>query len=306
MRFAIIAPPVPTKEWKQNFEKIAPHIPLVIGLDTKYPEEVECAMVWCQPKGSLTAFKNLKLIFSMGAGVDHVLKDDTIPGHIPICRVVDPQMAFSMTNYILMALLNHHRSWYEFQASQNKKHWSQFEFTERPVKVGVLGIGYLGMHAANEIHHLGFPVFGYSNSPKKTNFPSYAGNEFNKFIKQINVLVCTVPYTPKTHGLLNYELFKKLKEPTYLINVSRGNVQVEKDIVKALDKGLLSGAFLDVFEKEPLPKTSPLWDHPKVKITPHVASLTYPKESTRQVLNCFSRLEKGLSLPNQVDRTKMY
>ena len=124
MRFAIIAPPVPTKEWKQNFEKIAPHIPLVIGLDTKYPEEVECAMVWCQPKGSLTAFKNLKLIFSMGAGVDHVLKDDTIPGHIPICRVVDPQMAFSMTNYILMALLNHHRSWYEFQASQNKKHWS--------------------------------------------------------------------------------------------------------------------------------------------------------------------------------------
>ena len=113
-------------------------------------------------------------------------------------------------------------------------------------------------------------------------------------------------YTPKTHGLLNYQLFEKFKEPTYLINVSRGAVQVEKDIVKALNTGLLSGAFLDVFEEEPLPKSSPLWAHPKVKITPHIASLTYPKESTYQVLDCFERLEKGLPLPQQVSREKMY
>ena len=306
MRFAIIAPPVPTQKWKENFKKIAPKISLVIGLETKYNEEVVCAMVWKQPKGSLKDFKNLKLIFSMGAGVDHVLTDDSIPEHIPICRVVDPQMAVSMTNYILMALLNHHRSWYDFQASQDQKHWAQFEFIERPLKVGVLGIGHLGMHAANKIHHLGFPVIGYSNSPKKTDFPSYAENEFDKFLEQINVLICSVPYTPKTHALLNYELFQKLKEPTYLINVSRGSVQVEKDIIKALDAGLLSGAFLDVFEKEPLPKNSPLWDHPKVKITPHIASLTYPKESVYQVLECFNRLEKGLFLPQRVDRKKMY
>ena len=306
MRFAIIAPPTPTQKWKENFEKIAPHISLVIGSKTKYPEEVLCAMVWNQPKGSLTEFKNLKLIFAMGAGVDHIMKDETIPDHIPICRVVDPQMAFSMTNYILMALLNHHRSWYEFQASQNKKHWAQFEFFERPIRVGVLGIGHLGMDAANKIHHLGFPVVGFSNSPKKTDFHSYTGNEFHKFIEQINVLICTVPHTPKTHALLNYKLFQKLKEPTYLINVSRGSVQVEKDIIKALNEGLLSGAFLDVFEKEPLPKNSPLWDHPKVKITPHIASLTYPKESTYQVLDCFDRLEKGLPLPQEVSRKKMY
>ena len=192
MRFAIIAPPVPTQKWKENFKKIAPKISLVIGLETKYPEEVVCAMVWKQPKGSLKDFKNLKLIFSMGAGVDHVLTDDSIPEHIPICRVVDPQMAVSMTNYILMALLNHHRSWYDFQASQDQKHWAQFEFIERPLKVGVLGIGHLGMHAANKIHHLGFPVIGYSNSPKKTDFPSYTENEFDKFLEQINDLFSTV------------------------------------------------------------------------------------------------------------------
>ena len=306
MRFAIIAPPVPTQKWKENFEKIAPHIPLQIGLETDHPEDVVCAMVWKQPHGSLKAFTNLKLIFSMGAGADHILTDDTIPKDIPICRVVDPQMAFSMSNYIIMALLNYHRSWYDFQKAQQNKHWAQFEFVERNVKVGVLGIGHLGMDVANKIHHLGFPVIGFSNSPKQTAFPTFHGSAIDPFLEQINELVCTVPYTSKTHGLLNYELFKKFKEPTYLVNVSRGNVQIEEDIIRALDTGLLSGAFLDVFEQEPLPKTSPLWDHPKVNITPHIASLTYPKESTYQVLDCFERLEKGLPLPQQVDREKMY
>ena len=124
MRFAIIAPPIPTQKWKENFEKIAPHIPLVIGLDNKYAKDVVCAMVWKQPSGSLNHFKNLKLIFSMGAGVDHILADDTIPKNIPVCRVIDPQMAFSMSNYIMMAILNYHRCWYEFQEAQNKKHWA--------------------------------------------------------------------------------------------------------------------------------------------------------------------------------------
>ena len=308
MRFVIIAPPVPTQKWKENFEKIVPHIPLEVGVDSAHPEEVVCAMVWKQPKGALKAFPNLKLIFSMGAGVDHILTDDTIPKHIPVCRVVDAQMAFSMSNYILMALLNHHRSWYDFQKAQQEKHWAQFEFVERNVKVGVLGIGHLGMDAANKIHRMGFPVIGFSNSPKQTSFPSFYGNEkaLNHFLEQINVLVCTLPYTSKTHGLLNYTLFEKFKEPTYLINVSRGSIQVEKDILRALDRGILSGAFLDVFEQEPLPQSSPLWSHPKVKITPHIASLTYPKESTYQVLHCFECLEKGLPLPQQVDREKMY
>ncbi len=306
MRFALIAPPVPTQLWREQFEKIAPHIPLLIGTKTDHPEDVVCAMVWKQPKGALKRFTNLKLVFSMGAGVDHVLADETIPSHIPICRVIDPQMAFSMSNYILMALLNHHRSWYEFQAAQQQKHWAQFEFNERSVKVGVLGIGHLGMDVATKIHQLGFQVMGFSTSPKITPFPSFFEDGWDSFIKSINVLVCTVPYTPKTKGLLNYSLFEQFSEPTYLINVSRGSVQVEKDIIRALDEGLLSGAFLDVFEEEPLPKDSPLWLHPKVKITPHIASLTYPRESVFQVLNCFEQLEKGLPLSHQASREKSY
>jgi len=120
MSFIIIAPPVPTQKWKEELELIAPEIPLVIGTDTENPDDIICAMVWKQKPGVLNRFKNLKLIFSMGAGVDHVLSDDSIPEHIPICRVVDPQMAFSMSNFVLMAVLNHHRSLYNYRKLRRK------------------------------------------------------------------------------------------------------------------------------------------------------------------------------------------
>lgn len=306
MTFAIIAPPVATQKWKNIFEEIAPQIPLIIGTETNCPEDVVCVMVWNHPRGALKPFTNLKLIFSMGAGVDHIMNDDTIPLHIPICRVIDPQMAFSMSNYILMAVLNYHRSFYEFQNAQQNRHWAQFEFGERKLNIGVLGTGHLGMDVAKKMHYLGFSVFGYSASKKETAFPSYHGDGMDVFLSKINVLVCTVPYTKKTHALLNANLFQKLKNPTYLINVSRGKVQVEKDILDALNSGVLTGAFLDVFEHEPLPSESMLWLHPKVQITPHIASLTYPHESVLQVFHCFDLMEKGLPIPQQVDRQKMY
>ena len=205
-----------------------------------------------------------------------------------------------------MAVLNHHRSFYDFQHAREKSHWAQFEFDERSLKIGVLGTGFLGMDIAKKLHMLGFSVTGYSNSHKDTPFPSYAGDQIDTFLSEVNVLICLVPYTPKTEGLLNYKLFKKFSEPTYLINVSRGSVQVEKDILKALDEGLLSGAFLDVFEQEPLPSKSPLWQHPSVQITPHIASLTYPKESVHQVMDCLEKIEKGLPLTQEVSRVKKY
>ena len=306
MRFAIIAPPTQTKKWKIEFEKQAPNEDLLIGYKTDRPEEIECVMVWGHPKGSLEKFKNLKLIFSMGAGVDHILNDDTIPKNIPISRIVDPQMAFSMTNYILMAVLNYQRCWYDFQDAQKKNHWAQFEFDEKDLKIGVYGIGHLGMDAANALYRLGFEVFGYSNSLKETIFPSFYGEQLIDFLNNINVLICTVPLTPKTRGLLCTKLFKKLANPTYLINVSRGAVHVENDIIKAIEEGKLTGAFLDVFEKEPLPKNSPLWQNPKIKITPHIASLTYAKESIRQALDNFQRVKNGGKPLNEVSRDNMY
>ena len=306
MKFAIIAPETQTKKWKVEFEKQAPGEELLIGYETDRPDDIECVLVWGHPKGSLKKFKNLKLIFSMGAGVDHILNDDTIPKDIPISRIVDPQMAFSMTNYILMAVLNYQRCWYDFQDAQKRNHWAQFEFDEKNLKVGILGIGHLGMDAANALYRLGFEVFGYSNSPKETIFPSFYGKQLEEFLKKINVLVCTVPLTPKTRGLLSAKLFNELTFPTYLINVSRGAVQVEDDIIRAIKEGKLTGAFLDVFEKEPLPNNSPLWQNPKIKITPHVASLTYAEESIRQALENFRRVTNGSAPLNEVSRENMY
>ena len=187
MKFAIIAPETQTKKWKVEFEKQAPEKKLLIGHETTNPNEIECVLVWGHPKGSLKKFKNLKLIFSMGAGVDHILNDETIPKHIPISRIVDPQMAFSMTNYILMAVLNYQRCWYDFQDAQSRNHWAQFEYDEKNLYVGVLGIGHLGLDAANSFYRLGFQVYGYSNSSKKTIFPSFYGNQLKEFLEKINV-----------------------------------------------------------------------------------------------------------------------
>ena len=306
MKFVIIAPEIPTKKWTDSFKKLYPQIPILIGDKTKTPEEVTLAMVWKQKHGILSKFKNLKLIISMGAGVDNIISDKTISSKIPICRIVDKQMAFSMSNYIIMAVLNYHRNWYDYDYAQKKKHWAQFEIDERNVNIGILGIGHLGMDVAKKLYSLDFNVIGYSKNKKSTPFKSFYGDSLSLFLKKINVLICTVPLTPQTKGLLNKSFFKKINNQTYLINVSRGEVHVEKDIIEAINNGKLSGAFLDVFEKEPLPKDSPIWSHPKIKITPHIASLSYSDEGVRQVMENFDRLNKNKTLLNLVDRKKMY
>ena len=306
MSIVIIAPPVPAAKWKSAFATLAPKIKVYVGHDIPDPEAIQYAMLWRFPKGVLKKFKNLKLIYSMGAGVDGVLADPSIPKEIPICRVVDPQMAFSMSNYILMAVLQHHRQWDAYAQAQRQKHWAQHEVDELDLSIGILGLGHLGMDAALKLHHLGFAVSGYSTSPKKTPFTSYYGEALPAFLGFLNVLICVLPLTPKTKGFLNQSLFDQLKQPTFLINVSRGNVQLEQDIITALDKGQLNGAFLDVFEQEPLPPESELWQHPKIKLTPHIASLTRESASVHQVLENIKRLTTKTPLLHQVDREKMY
>jgi len=306
MKFAIIAPEIPTIKWNDSFKKLYPKIPILIGGETKTPNEINIAMVWKHKHGILSKFKNLKLIISMGAGVDNILSDKFISPKIPICRIVDKQMAFSMSNYIIMAVLNYHRNWYNYDIAQKNKHWAQFEIDERDLNIGILGIGHLGMDVAKKLHSLDFNVLGYSKDKKATPFKSFSGNSLSSFLNIINVLICTVPLTPQTKKLLNKNFFQKLKNQTYLINVSRGEVQVEKDIIEAINNGKLSGAFLDVFEKEPLPKDSPIWSHPKIKITPHIASLSYSDEGVRQVMENFERLNKNKTLLNLADRKKMY
>ena len=307
MHFAILTPNKTVREkWQRALSRIVPEARIQTEPSFSDPETVTAVLVWRHPPGSLQQFKNLKFIFSMGAGVDHIFEDEQIPRNIPIARIVDPGMAFSMSNFILMAVLNHHKNWYQYWEDQQNKVWNQYVYAELPVRIGILGIGFLGMDVALKLHQLGFSTFGYSMAKKDTPFLSFWGDALPEFLSKINVLVCTVPYTPKTQRLLSKSLFDMLSEPTYLINVSRGGVHVENDILKALESGQLSGAFLDVFEKEPLPKDSPIWHHPKIKMTPHIASITTPSEGARQFVENYKCLQKGLPLLNTVSWGKMY
>lgn len=307
LRWVIIAPEAEVIKWTAAFQKEAPEIILEVGPGVPDPASVDILLLWKHPQGSLAPFKQVKLYYSLGAGVDHLMKDkDLLPG-VPICRIVDPLLSFSMSNYILFAVLYYQRKWDKFLKDRKDKIWDHDGISEENISIGILGLGTLGSDAALKLHQLGFKVSGYSPSPKHIDgINTFAEGELASFLAQCNVLVCTVPSTSHTHALLSNTLFDQLSQPTYLINVSRGAVQVEKDILEALENKTLSGAFLDVFETEPLPKDSPLWTHPKVQITPHIASITNPEAGVNQILNNAVALNGMGNLIHVVDPKKGY
>ncbi len=295
------------ERWIKAFEKEAPEVTVLLNKALREPSEIELLLVWKHPKGSLQNFKNLQLLYSLGAGVDHLMSDPDIPKDVPICRIVDPLLAFSMSNYIVYAVLDFQRRMDKYRQDQHQKIWDHYAAPERNIRIGVLGLGTLGQDAALKLRGLGFDVAGYSPSPK--NIPGIAchhSDQLPAFLQSVNVLVCTVPYTSDTHALLNTSLFQQLPKGSYLINVARGKVQVENDILEALETHQLSGAFLDVFETEPLPKESSLWHHPKVTITPHIASITKPEAGVRQIVANWERVQNKTPLEHQVDLQKGY
>ncbi|MDG2372150.1 MAG: glyoxylate/hydroxypyruvate reductase A [Flavobacteriaceae bacterium] len=303
----LITPVSERKKWITIFKKIMPvwEIQSLEGVQNK--DLIDTALVWDHPRGVLKKFKNINLICSLGAGVDHLISDTEIPNGVRITRIVDPLLSFSMSNYIIMAVLQYHRKFDKYLEDQKNKNWDHDLKPEISIVIGVLGIGTLGGDAAVKLKNLGFKVYGYSPSAKKIDgIRCFSGDEMNEFLKNINVLICTVPYTQKTHNLLSSKFFNQLKNPTYLINVARGKVQNEEDIINAIDKGILTGAFLDVFEKEPLPTSSPLWGNKKIKITPHIASITNAEAGANQIIENYNRNKKGESLCNEVDIKKGY
>ncbi|MDN3670886.1 glyoxylate/hydroxypyruvate reductase A [Echinicola jeungdonensis] len=306
MSLAIVSPKRDVLPWVKILEKDAPDIPLQIYPNVDRPEEVKVAMVWQHPIGSLERFSNLELVCSMGAGVDHILGDPHIPENIPITRIVDPKLTFSMTNYVVMGVLNFHRQIERYQKDQNLKKWDMSN-PEIPIRVGVLGVGELGGDVLDKLAFMGFEVIGYGNSPKE-NFRHlyYYGNQLEEFLQQVNVLICLLPLTPKTKGFLNQSLFEKCKKGTYLINVARGSHLVEKDLPVAIEKGYISGALLDVFCNEPLPKEHPFWENPKITITPHIASITNPGAAVPQVITNYYNLIEGKPLLNVINKSKGY
>jgi len=306
MSLAIISPGRDPQVWIDALTFHQPDIDIQVYPNINRPEEVEMALLWQHPPGYLSTFPNLKLISSLGAGVDHILSDSAVPESMPIVRIVDEKLTWSMTNYVIMGVLNFHRQITRYQADQKRKVWDMSN-PEIPVKVGVMGVGALGGDVLDKLSYMGFSVFGFGFTDKSDfPYPYFSKNKLQEFLDEINVLVCLLPLTPDTESILNLEFFKKCKSGTYLINVARGKHLVEEDLIPALERGFLSGALLDVYRIEPLPENHSFWDEDRIQITPHIASVTNPLAASPQIIENFRRLKANQPLLNLVNRQKGY
>lgn len=301
MGIAIISPGRDVTHWKNIFQRLDDAIEVQVYPDISNHETVEAVLLWQHPKGILKEFPNLKLICSMGAGVDHILSDQEIPDQIPIVRIVDDKLTFSMTNYTLMGILNYHRQLVRYQENQKQQIWDMTN-PEIDIHVGMLGVGALGGDVVEKLRLMGIPVSGYGKKPKEDlTYPYYFGDQLQDFLDQVNVIVCMLPLTKDTENFLNIDFFKSCNQGSYLINVARGKHLVEEDLLLALEKGYLSGALLDVFRQEPLPKDHPFWRTEGILITPHIASVTNPEAAAPQIIENYHRMKNSQPLINTID-----
>lgn len=277
------------------------------------PEEVHYAAVWKPVPGELAAFPNLKAIFNLGAGVDALMADKTLPD-VPVVRVALDDLTNRMMEYILLHVLMHHRQEPYLRSSQRARQWApKYQWPASAICIGIMGIGTLGTRAACVLKQIGFRIVGWSRSRKQVEgVECFAGHEqLEAFLRCTDILVCLLPLTSETHGILNRDVIAKLNRTSplgapVLINAGRGGLQNESDVLISLDDGSLGGVSLDVFTQEPLGAESPFWTHPKVVLTPHNAADTDPDVISRYIADQIARFEAGGALDNLVDRTRGY
>jgi glyoxylate/hydroxypyruvate reductase A len=292
------------KEWAAALKHAMPSVEVRCPPEIGDPSDIEAALVWRPPAGWLASLPNLKLIHSLGAGVDHILADPSLPRHVPIVRLVDPYMTRSMAEYMVFQVLRLHLREPEYRRQQQRREWRQLV---PPVasdrRVGILGLGELGAAVAASLVALGFDVAGWSRSPKTLpGVASFSGpGEFDAFLARSEILICLLPLTAETEGILGRTTFERLPRGAGLINAGRGRHLVDDDLLAALDTGQVSEAVLDVFHAEPLAQDHPFWNHPRVVITPHVAALTNPVSAAKVVAANLKRLVAGEEFPDRID-----
>lgn len=294
--------------WKDELEKQAGDITFYSYLEPHPKENIEVAMVWKHPSGILKQYPALKYIASFGAGVDFLLDDPDI-GQIPITRVVDPFLAGDMAEFVIGAILAHLKNFHQYTRDQQQGIWKPLPYQRNSeTTVGIMGLGVLGTKLAEELNKLDFNVLGWSTSSKSIdNVTSYIGEDGKSlFLSQSHILVCLLPLTDQTKGIINKSLLSQLPKNSYLINVARGGHLVDKDLIEMLNSDHLSGACLDVYHQEPLQPDHPFWRHPKIFMTPHVASVSDISSVVPQLLENYYRFQRGESLFNKVSTTRGY
>lgn len=301
--------PASVARWRPFLAKAWPDRDLRFWPEIGDKATIDYALVWHPEPGLLASLPNLKLILSLGAGVDHILRDPELPQDVPIVRLVDPYMTRAMSEYVALQVLRLHRQDFAYRAQQEAAEWrehAQKNAAER--MVGLLGFGALGQDAAATLKALGFDVAGWSRSGRAVpGFVTYGGAAgLDALLRRSEILVSLLPMTPETEGLLNADLFARLPRGAGVVNAGRGRQLVEADLLAALDSGQISAAVLDVFRKEPLPTSHPFWRHPRIIITPHAAAETHPPTAVAIYAQAIADFEAGRPVANVIDRDKGY
>lgn len=308
MSFLYKSEPVRGARWAELFAARAPDIDFHIWPSIGDPTKVRYLAAWQPPENIAETFPNLELVFSIGAGVDQ-FDLSQIPAHIPVVRMIEPGLVAGMVEYATLAVLAAHRDWLTYAVQQREERWKPMPVrTASTRRVGVLGMGTMGQAVLEKLRDFGFPCAGWSRTEHRLpGIECFAGEQgLGDFLARSDILVCLLPLTPETRGILSQKLFRQLPPGAVLINLGRGDHLNEDDLLDALDGDHLSAAMLDVCSIEPLPEGHPFWQHPRIMLTPHIASVTQPDTSAEAVLDNLRRHREGLPMVGLVDRVRGY
>lgn len=293
--------------FRQAFARELPELEFYHSSECFEPEKIRYLITWNAP-GDLSRFCNLEMLFSIGAGIDQ-FKPETIPGHVKLVRMVEQGIVRMMQEYVVLGVLTLHREMLAYRQQQSRGVWQALATPQAPDRrVGFLGLGTLAQAAIDRLKPLGFPLAGWSRSNKKIESVTcfHGDGQLGDFLRGTDILVCLLPLTEQTSGILNAQLFSLLPAGARLLHVGRGPQLDQGALIEALDSGRLAAAMLDVTEPEPLPEDHPLWSHPKVIITPHIASVTQPHTAAQSVIENIRRHRAGRNPIGLVDRTLGY
>lgn len=295
--------------WESAFRKAAPEMILMHDRPSRDLSGIRYCMTWKPLPGVYDRMPDLEALFVLGAGVERFLADATIPPQVRIVKMAEPGLTQAMEHYVLWQVLNHHRRFWELEAGQREARWIDQTYPapwER--KVGIMGLGALGEAVAIMLKRFGFDTRGWSRSAKAIDgVTMFAGaDRIDAFLDGLEILVCLLPLTADTRGVLNADLFRRLAPGAGLINVGRGAQLNEADLLSALESGQLAAASLDVFAAEPLPHGHPFWRHSRIFVTPHLAADVDPESSAMAIRRQIERFEAGQALEHVADRARGY
>ncbi len=309
MKIIFYSPEKNSQPWLNEISAALPAAEAWAWTPSCATQQADFAICWAPPAELFASQHQLKAIFNIGAGVDSVMKLPNLPANVPIIRLNDAGMAVQMAEYVCHALIRHTRQFDAYDVHAKNREWKR----ERPIDratfpVGVMGLGDIGARVAKAVAAFDYPTFGWSRTAKSlSGVTTFSGREaLEEFLQCVRVLVCVLPLTPDTEGILNATTFAKLKPNAYLINVARGRHLIENDLLTMLDTGHLAGATLDVFREEPLLKQHAFWAHPKITITPHISAITLRAESVLQIAEKIRALARGDAVDGMVEDGRGY